>query len=302
MTLLDDDGNEVPKLPMISAAFGLKVVAGTVVTSSRNVAQKFGKRHDNVLRSIDELIREFPECALSFEETFDEIAMPKTGARRDRLYVMNRKGFCQLIGEFTGREARRWRYDFIEAFDAMEAELLRRGRLPNSVEARFLKLETKLDGIEYRLIEADAKGDERHVEQMRAHSEHGNRLRKAPSQKTIETHWQFLSIFFDGICPCCEEVQIVRHGRPIVDEKGKSKCQIDHAVGTGKATVRQTWPVCVKCNNQRLVADRRKYDAEWQGYQVRLRKWLDRNSKQSQPQAVQHGFFAELPPARRTSH
>lgn len=83
------------------------------VVSSRTVAEYFGKRRDNVLRDIDELIKKAPELrGLIFEDTF-EIKRIGTTAREVPVYWMDRKGFCLLAMGITGAKALTFKCSYI---------------------------------------------------------------------------------------------------------------------------------------------------------------------------------------------
>jgi len=106
-------------------------------TASLLIAQKFKKRHDNVLRAIEKL-----ECSdefrrLNFEEAdyLDDQGKPRPMCR------ISRDGFSFLAMGFTGREAATWKERFIAAFRHMERELRRIAEnkaLPNWQQARQL--------------------------------------------------------------------------------------------------------------------------------------------------------------------
>lgn len=78
---------------------------GRVVTNSRDVAAFFGKRHDNVLRDVDALVAQHPQCLLNFKDTSATVAMPRGGTRVDRCFDMTRDGFMILAMWFTGAKA-----------------------------------------------------------------------------------------------------------------------------------------------------------------------------------------------------
>lgn len=111
---------------VVSAQPELSIHNGIVTTTSTQVAQFFGKRHDNVLRAIRVLIRETASDnrLLNFEETVDVRENPSGGAPISMpAYRMDREGFMLLAMGFTGKEALRWKLAFIAAFNRMEAEL-----------------------------------------------------------------------------------------------------------------------------------------------------------------------------------
>ncbi len=74
---------------------------GRVVTTSRHVAQFFGKDHKNVLRDIDHLIAEGAP-PLNFEQGL--YMLLSTGSQVHREYEMDRDGFTLLAIGFNGSE------------------------------------------------------------------------------------------------------------------------------------------------------------------------------------------------------
>lgn len=93
-----------------------------VYTTSRRVAEHFGRLHQNVLRSIEQLIAEMPESRfteLNFE--FSEYTDP-TGRTLPE-YHLTHDGFALLAMGFTGREAMHWKVSFLEAFRTLERQL-----------------------------------------------------------------------------------------------------------------------------------------------------------------------------------
>ena len=89
------------------------------VTSSLKVAEVFEKGHQHVLRDIDNLKKDLS----NFGQMFAEGAEPDSYGRDRRVYYMNRDGFTLLAMGFTGKEALKFKLKYIEAFNAMEAEI-----------------------------------------------------------------------------------------------------------------------------------------------------------------------------------
>ena len=89
---------------------------GQLVVSSRQVAENFGKRHDNVMRDIVA----YQKDLLNFEEMFYETTSPDAYGRAQKTYLMNRDGFSLLAMGFTGSEALEWKLKYIQAFNEME--------------------------------------------------------------------------------------------------------------------------------------------------------------------------------------
>lgn len=132
-----------------------------VVVSSRDVAEKFGKEHRNVLASIREILGAENSAAKFFEESKHEYRGQKFPE-----YLMNRDGFTLLAMGFTGKDALQWKMKYIAAFNEMEAQLNGKpvsllkekeieARLNNSrarIASEFRKIAEKTDIPEYKHI------------------------------------------------------------------------------------------------------------------------------------------------------
>lgn len=97
-------------------------------TTSRVVAEKFGKRHADVLRSIENTAKDLPE-EFSQRNFASAIYLDAQGKPREQ-YQLTRDGFTLITMGFTGKAAMEWKIRFIEAFNAMEAELRAREAAP----------------------------------------------------------------------------------------------------------------------------------------------------------------------------
>jgi anti-repressor protein len=120
---------------------------GTPVTNSLLVAKKFGKLHKNVLRAIDDVIAQTPkdQTRLNFapSEYIDE------SGKSNRMYVMTKDGFSAVVLGFTGEQAIRFRWEYIEAFNKME-ELIRTGdyQIPKSYSEALMIAARQAEQIE----------------------------------------------------------------------------------------------------------------------------------------------------------
>lgn len=90
---------------------------GQLVTSSRIVADVFGKRHADVLRKIEwlECPGDFSQRNFALAEFLDEQGKPR------KEYQMTRDGWMVLVMGFNGRSAMAVKLAFIERFNCMEA-------------------------------------------------------------------------------------------------------------------------------------------------------------------------------------
>lgn len=87
---------------------------GIAFANSRDVAEFFDKRHDNVLRDIAALMS---GGVLNFEETLH--THPQNG-RTYRSYDMTKDGFTLLAMGFTGPKALQFKLAYIAAFNELE--------------------------------------------------------------------------------------------------------------------------------------------------------------------------------------
>ena len=95
---------------------------GQAVVSSREVAERFGKQHKDVLESIRGITAENSALTSMFFAT----AYTAGTGKSYPMYLMNRDGFSLLAMGFTGKEALAWKIKYIEAFNKME-ETIRKG-------------------------------------------------------------------------------------------------------------------------------------------------------------------------------
>lgn len=90
---------------------------GKPITTSKMVADLFGKQHKNVLRDIRNLIETDPELRLSFEPQLEVYAGPNGSQRSREIFTINQRGAALLVMGFTGPEALAWKKKFLNAFD-----------------------------------------------------------------------------------------------------------------------------------------------------------------------------------------
>lgn len=121
---------------------------GEPVVSSRQIAENFGKSHDNVLKGIENLIG-------GLVKINDTPGLPKNGdtpmfykteytheqnGQTYPMYLMNRDGFSLLVMGFTGKAALEWKLKYIQAFNEMEKKLAtpQMPKLSKELQALFL--------------------------------------------------------------------------------------------------------------------------------------------------------------------
>ncbi len=93
-------------------------------TTSLDIAEKFGKRHKNVLQSIENL-----ECSEEFKRlNFRPSSYLNQQKKEQPMYLISKKGFSLLAMGFTGKKATEWKEKYIDAFNQMEKAVFRLAR------------------------------------------------------------------------------------------------------------------------------------------------------------------------------
>ena len=114
-------------------SLALSVVHNQATASSIEIAQVFEKRHDNVLQAIQNL-----ECPDDFRSVnFKDVEIIEENAIGGKVVkkycAITRDGFTILAMGFTGAKAMKFKLAYIEAFNRMEAELMK--QIANSAPA-----------------------------------------------------------------------------------------------------------------------------------------------------------------------
>lgn len=132
---------------------------GIPVTTSRAVAEQFGKSHKHVLEAIDNLTSQLISADQELEGSnqpnfrpinaefaranFELISDTDTRNREQPVYLLTRDGFTLLAMGFTGAKALQFKVAYINAFNRMEM-LLRGGLSSNAL----LSIENRLQALE----------------------------------------------------------------------------------------------------------------------------------------------------------
>ena len=96
--------------------FVAKSENNSIYTTSLDIAEKFCKDHENILRDINALITQNPSVTTMFHQT----TYTNSRNREYPMYKMNRDGFSLLVMGFTGNDATEWKLKYINAFNRME--------------------------------------------------------------------------------------------------------------------------------------------------------------------------------------
>ncbi|EST11118.1 phage regulatory protein/antirepressor Ant [Sporolactobacillus laevolacticus] len=127
------------------------------VTTSTIVAESFEKRHDNVLRDIQDLKKD----VLNFEEIFREGVEPDSYGRSRKVFYMNRDGFTLLAMGFTGRKAIQFKLKYISAFNEMEAKIAELNQPSYMIDNPITRAEKWItERKQYEALETQVKQNE----------------------------------------------------------------------------------------------------------------------------------------------
>lgn len=101
----------------------LKIISGKEIpaVTSLQVAEAFGKRHDNVLADIRKIIEADDDGFALLN--FQECSYTNENNREMPMYVMSKDGFVLLVMGYTGPEAMRMKKAYIARFNEMEEQL-----------------------------------------------------------------------------------------------------------------------------------------------------------------------------------
>lgn len=135
------------------------------VTTSRLVAEKFGKEHKDVLRSIRNLA--------SSDDGFGQRNFAPTDfidgqGKKYTEYIITRDGFTMLVMGFSGKDAMRFKIEYIEAFNEYErvvnevqdqnaAVINHIEKLTEAISNLAIGYNARMNGFEERLNRLEAR-------------------------------------------------------------------------------------------------------------------------------------------------
>ncbi len=108
---------------------------GQPLTNSVLVAEKFEKRHCDLIKAIKNMTTQ--NCVV--QNMFVESTYFNSQSKEQPMYIMNRDGFTLLAMGFTGKKALQFKLDYIEAFNKMEKAIKEAPTLPSPIDVTILK-------------------------------------------------------------------------------------------------------------------------------------------------------------------
>ena len=133
----------------------IKKIDGELVVTSRQIAVDFEKEHKNIIRDIENLIKE--DSSILSNALFIESDYTNSNNRKFKEYLLTRDGFSLLVMGFTGSKALQWKLKYIEAFNNMEQTLREPQKQLTPIEMMELQFKIlkeqgqKLDEVEEKV-------------------------------------------------------------------------------------------------------------------------------------------------------
>lgn len=126
---------------------------GQPFTTSRAIAERFGKQHKDVLRAIKKMLKDIPDSDF-WQRNFAPRDYVDDRGKTYLEYHLNHDGFAVLVMGFTGEQALAWKIAFLEAFNQMENEL-------KTNQERYLSALDRMHPPLRPIVEATKQGQNR---------------------------------------------------------------------------------------------------------------------------------------------
>lgn len=126
-----------------------------VVVTSIDVAETFEKRHDHVVRDIENVLKSIPENGETY--FYKSTYINEQNKQEYPMYLMNRDGFTLLAMGYTGEKAMKFKIAYIKQFNNMEKLL----------QGKFVE---RQKGITVRHIVTDMIKQSQENERMHGHA------------------------------------------------------------------------------------------------------------------------------------
>jgi Rha family phage regulatory protein len=126
----------------------VQIINDQITTTSTDLAKCFHKRHDNILRKIENLECSTEFHALNFEVMENEVEIGLGKTRQEKAYRITRDGFVFLAMGFTGAKAAQFKEAYINAFNQMEKHQIEK----QLNEQKHLPATTVAEAEKYQLL------------------------------------------------------------------------------------------------------------------------------------------------------
>ena len=144
ITIEQEIAEKEQKLKEMEDKYGISVINNNSVISSRQVADIFGKRHDNVLKKIRELIKKNKKSdnpKISNALVFEEVKYVDAKGEKRPEFIMALRGFSLLTSSFRGDESYYYMVLYTGVFEEMGNTLIELNKLISKREQLLLEEE-----------------------------------------------------------------------------------------------------------------------------------------------------------------
>lgn len=144
----------------------LKEIDGVIRVSSREIAERFKKKHAEVIYAIEGRIDSngnvknnglLMSGISQLSKMFVKTSYVDASNRSQNEYLMDRDGYSLLAMGFTGDEALKWKLQFLNAFNKMEENIRQQNNrlLPTNYKEALVQLLEQVEKNEKLLDEVD---------------------------------------------------------------------------------------------------------------------------------------------------
>jgi Rha family phage regulatory protein len=236
-----------------SSANLVVVKGGVVIADTLGIAERFGKRHSNVLQAVENL-----ECSVEFRElNFKPSNYMSRQGKLMPCYEATRDGFSFLVMGFTGKEAAEWKEKYIAAFNLLEDQVRKNIGHTESVMESCLRVLTEnqyalqnmmangFGSVNGRIDAVSNKVDHLHVEltgiaaEVQQIANRGLKKIKDSVKSDIVRSVRILG----GNCPCCGVNKIVSQESELIGSP-----EFDHFYQNSQADADHVWLICKPCH------------------------------------------------------
>lgn len=164
------------------------------MTNSLLVAEKFGKRHVEVLDAIRNIIVMAENSTLTDNQhiinmfVLSEYDVPvnngTSAVRKAPVYIMNKDGFSLLVMGFNGKDALNFKIDFLNAFNKMESML----KSDDYILARsqeILNQRLQLASQKVQMLEDTVQHQEQEIKQLAPRAEYTDKVLQSTATYTL---------------------------------------------------------------------------------------------------------------------
>lgn len=116
----------------------IKNYKGINVTDSREVAEMIGKRHADLLRSIDNYNEILLNAKMRSDDFFIESDYTDASRKKNKCYLLTKQGCEMVANKLTGKKGILFTAEYVQAFNKME-EIIQ-PKLPTTYKEALLQL------------------------------------------------------------------------------------------------------------------------------------------------------------------